>query len=126
MKVQQAPCPLYVGVSPPPPTHPPRKRNLFLESIFKYLQADLDKHIFWYNSIGLSPDDSFDQAVADIITDTVSDLKTAIIKANFEKDEAKKVQTVFDWVLAVQRKLISRGLLINYHPQHAARLVVAQ
>ena len=41
--------------------------------------------------IGLSPDDSFDEAVADMITDSVTDIKNAVIKAHFEKDEAKKV-----------------------------------
>jgi len=48
---------------------------------------------------GLSPDNSFDEAVADMITDTVTDMKNAVIKAHFEKNEAKKVLTVFDWGL---------------------------
>ena len=30
--------------------------------------------------------------MADMITDSVTDLKNAVIKAHFEKDEAKKVQ----------------------------------
>lgn len=55
--------------------------------------SDLDKHIFCM--LGLSPDDSFDKAVADMITDGVTDIKDAVIKAHFEKDEAKKVLTVF-------------------------------
>ena len=45
--------------------------------------------------IGLYPDDSFDEAVADMITDSVTDIKNAVIKAHFEKDEAKKVLRVF-------------------------------
>lgn len=49
--------------------------------------------------IGLFPDDSFDEAVADMITDGVTDIKNAVIKAHFEKDEAKKVLKVFHWVL---------------------------
>lgn len=57
------------------------------------VSSDLDKHIFCM--LGLSPDDSFDEAVADMITDGVTDIKDAVIKAHFEKDEAKKVLTVF-------------------------------
>lgn len=34
-----------------------------------------------------------------MITDGVTDIKNAVIKAHFEKDEAKKVLKVFDWVL---------------------------
>lgn len=45
--------------------------------------------------IGLSPEDSFDEAVADMTTDSVTDIKNAVIKAHFEMDEAKKVLTVF-------------------------------
>ena len=80
-----------------------------------------------YNSIGLSPDDSFDEAVADMITDGVTDVKNAAIKAHFEKDEAKKVQTVFNWVFMQYKENLSQGqgVLVNYHPQHAARLIVA-
>ena len=55
--------------------------------------SDLDKHIFCM--LGLSPDDNFDEAVADMITDSVTDIKNAVIKAHFEKDEAKKVLTAF-------------------------------
>ena len=58
-----------------------------------------------YYSIGLSPDDSFDEAVADMITDTVTDVKNAVIMAHFEKNEAKKVQTVFDRVLSSTKKI---------------------
>ena len=46
---------------------------------------------------GLSPDDNFDEAVADMITDTVTDMKNAVIKAHFEKDGVKKVLTVLEW-----------------------------
>jgi len=55
---------------------------------------------------GLSPDDSFDEAVADMITDTVTDMKNAVIKAHFEKNEAKKVLIVFDWGLRQLTKKI--------------------
>ena len=57
--------------------------------IFKLLHAVTLTSIFLY--IGLSPDESFDEAVADMITDSVTDIKNAVIKAHFEKDEAKKV-----------------------------------
>ena len=39
----------------------------------------------------MSPDDPFDQAVADMICDGVADLLNDLIKIHFEKDEAKKV-----------------------------------
>lgn len=55
--------------------------------------SNLDKHILCM--LGLSLDDSFDEAVADMITDGVTDIKNAVIKAHLEKDEAKKVLTVF-------------------------------
>ena len=55
-----------------------------------FVSSNLDKHIF-FGCIGLAPEDSFDEAVADMITDSVTDIKDAVIKAHFEKDEAKKV-----------------------------------
>ncbi|CAH3180261.1 unnamed protein product [Porites evermanni] len=39
---------------------------------------------------GLSPSDSFDEAVADMIHDGVNDLRSLLLKAHFEKDEAAK------------------------------------
>ena len=57
--------------------------------IFKLLHAVTLTSIFL--CIGLSPDERFDEAVADMITDSVTDIKNAVIKAHFEKDEAKKV-----------------------------------
>ncbi len=39
----------------------------------------------------MSPTDSFDEAVADMISDGVVDLRNGVIKVHFEKDEAKKV-----------------------------------
>ena len=41
--------------------------------------------------LGLSPTDSFDQAMADMIVGGVDDLFQGMIKIHFEKDEAKKV-----------------------------------
>lgn len=39
---------------------------------------------------GLCPEDSFDEALADMIHDATDDLRNAVIKFFFEKDEAKK------------------------------------
>jgi len=39
----------------------------------------------------LCPEDSFDEALADMIHDATDDLRNAVIKFFFEKDEAKKV-----------------------------------
>ena len=41
---------------------------------------------------GLSPSDSFDEALADMIHDGVNDLRNDLAKGHFEKDEAKKVR----------------------------------
>ena len=41
--------------------------------------------------IGLSPTDSFDEAIADMIVCGVEDFFQALIKAHMEKEEAKKV-----------------------------------
>ena len=41
--------------------------------------------------IGLSPTDSFDEAIADMIVSGVEDFFQALIKAHMEKEEAKKV-----------------------------------
>ena len=41
--------------------------------------------------IGLSPTDSFDEAIADMIVGGVEDFFQALIKAHMEKEEAKKV-----------------------------------
>ena len=40
---------------------------------------------------GLYPTDPFDEAVANMITDGVTDLFNGLVKIYFEKDEAKKV-----------------------------------
>ena len=40
---------------------------------------------------GLSPSDSFDEALADMIHDGVNDLRNDLAKGHFEKDETKKV-----------------------------------
>ena len=40
---------------------------------------------------GLSPSDSFDGALADMIHDGVNDLRNDLAKGHFEKDEGKKV-----------------------------------
>ena len=40
---------------------------------------------------GLSPSDSFDEALADMIHDGVNDLRNDLAKGHFEKDEGKKV-----------------------------------
>ena len=39
----------------------------------------------------MSPADPFDEAIADMISDGVTDLFPALIKMHFEKDETKKV-----------------------------------
>ena len=41
--------------------------------------------------LGLSPRDSFDEAIADMISDGVEDVVANIIEAFMEKDEDKKV-----------------------------------
>ena len=41
---------------------------------------------------GLSPSDSFDEAQADMILGGVDDLRVAMIKAHFQKDEEEKVR----------------------------------
>ena len=41
--------------------------------------------------LGLSPTDSFDEAIADMISDGVDDLRNGLTRFFFEKDEAKKV-----------------------------------
>lgn len=40
---------------------------------------------------GFNPADSFDEAVADMISDGVVDVRNAVIKFHFESDEVKKV-----------------------------------
>ena len=48
---------------------------------------------FLINLPGLSPSDSFDEAVADMIHDGVVDLRDSWLRASyFEKDEAAKVR----------------------------------
>jgi len=47
---------------------------------------------FLINLSGLSPSDSFDEAVADMIHDGVTDLRNSWLKTHFEKDEAAKVR----------------------------------
>ena len=42
---------------------------------------------------GLSPSDSFDEALADMIHDGVNDLRNDLAKGHFEKDETKKVRS---------------------------------
>ena len=39
----------------------------------------------------MSPDDPFDEATADMISDGAVDLRNAVLKFYFETDEAKKV-----------------------------------
>ena len=51
-----------------------------------------DLRPFLINLPGLSPSDSFDEAVADMIHDGVNDLRSLLLKAHFEKDEAAKVR----------------------------------
>ena len=41
---------------------------------------------------GLSPSDSFDEAQADMILGGVDDLRVAMVKAHFQKDEEEKVR----------------------------------
>ena len=48
--------------------------------------------------IGLSPTDSFDEAIADMIVCGVEDFFQALIKAHMEKEEAKKVPNKHNFV----------------------------
>ena len=48
--------------------------------------------------IGLSPTDSFDEAIADMIVGGVEDFFQALIKAHMEKEEAKKVPNKHNFV----------------------------
>ena len=48
--------------------------------------------------IGLSPTDSFDEAIADMIACGVEDFFQALIKAHMEKEEAKKVPNKHNFV----------------------------
>ena len=41
--------------------------------------------------LGLSPEDIFDEAVANMITDGVEDLRNGCVKIYYEQDETKKV-----------------------------------
>ncbi len=50
---------------------------------------------------GLSPTDSFDEAFADMINDGAVDLRNAVVKFHFEKDEARKV---FNWAIPTIKK----------------------
>ena len=52
--------------------------------------------------LGLSPSDSFDEAIADMISDGVEDVVANIIEAFMEKDEDKKVSF---WVMKNVREL---------------------
>ncbi|KAL9962486.1 hypothetical protein ACROYT_G031591 [Oculina patagonica] len=45
---------------------------------------------------GLSPTDSFDEALADMITDGVEDLRVGLAKIFYEKDEVKKEELTKD------------------------------
>ena len=47
---------------------------------------------FLINLSGLSPSDSFDEAVADMIHDGATDLRNLWLRTHFEKDEAVKVR----------------------------------
>ena len=42
---------------------------------------------------GLSPEDLFDEAVANMICDGVEDLRNGCVKIYYEQDEAKKVNS---------------------------------
>lgn len=45
--------------------------------------------------LGLSPEDIFDEAVANMICDGVEDLRNGCVKIYYEQDEAKKVKVLF-------------------------------
>ena len=51
-------------------------------------------------SSGLSPADSFDEAIADMITDGTGDVFSALVKIHFEKDEDRKVHVINMQLLA--------------------------
>ena len=48
--------------------------------------------------IGLSPTDSFDEAIADMIVGGVEDFFQALIKVHMEKEEAKKVPNKHNFI----------------------------
>ena len=64
--------------------------------------------------IGLSPTDSFDEAIADMIVGGVEDFFQALIKAHMEKEEAKKVPgpLLYDHITCLYRS----QYLIHYLP----------
>ena len=60
----------------------------FPQNLFLFARWDIE-NIFLF--LGLSPADSFDEALADMITDGAQDLLNGMAKIFYEKDEAKKV-----------------------------------
>ena len=44
--------------------------------------------------LGLCPDDSYDEGVADMICDGVTDLLNALASTSYEKDETRKVSLI--------------------------------
>ncbi len=66
------------------------KIRFFFKHILFFYHLIYCNLILWYFT-GLCPADPFDEAVADMITDTVTDLFYTLLKIHFEKDEAKKV-----------------------------------
>ena len=65
--------------------------------------------------IGLSPTDSFDEAIADMIVCGVEDFFQALIKAHMEKEEAKKVPGP-DYFMIFITCLYRSKYLIHYLP----------
>ena len=64
--------------------------------------------------LGLCPDDSYDEAVADMISDGVSDLINVLIKIHYEKDETKKVYLIalFEGVKSIFLCILSLKMFI--------------
>lgn len=46
---------------------------------------------------GLSPADNFDEAIADMITDGIGDVFSALVKIHFEKDEDRKKELTIEF-----------------------------
>ena len=67
---------------------------LHLDQFCFPLQTFFSHVLFLLYLSGLCPSDSFDEAIADMITDGASDLREALIKIRFEKDEAKKASII--------------------------------
>ena len=65
-----------------------------------YKVSDQELGLFFF-FLGLFPDESYDEWVADMICDGVKDLITLLVKIFHEKDETKKVYLVEPMFLCI-------------------------